>query len=110
MRNRLLLNATFLFSVFAAAEAQQRVSAIPMPSVVQFGSGQLKIDRSFSIAITGFRDAALERGVQRFVAEMSLQTGLPFRSKLSEGSNPTLLIHAERGREAVQKLGEDESY
>src|SRR5258708_20519114 len=58
----------------------------------------------------GFHDAALERGVQRFVAEMSLQTGIPFRSKLSEASSPTLLIRAERGREAVQKLGEDESY
>lgn len=110
MRNRLLLNAAFLFSVFAVAEAQQQISVIPMPSVVQFGSGQLKIDRFFSIAITGFPDAALERGVQRFVAEMSLQTGIPFRSKLSEASSPTLLIRAEQGREAVQKLGEDESY
>jgi len=109
MRNRLLLNAAFLFSVFAVAEAQQQISVIPMPSVVQFGSGQLKIDRFFSIAITGFHDAALERGVQRFVAEMSLQTGIPFRSKLSD-SSPTLLIRAERGRDAVQKLGEDESY
>jgi hexosaminidase len=110
MRNRLLLNAAFLFSAFALAEAQQQISVIPMPSVVQSGSGQLKIDRFFSIAITGFHDAALEQGVQRFVAEMSLQTGIPFGSKLSEASSPTLLIRAERGREAVQKLGEDESY
>src|SRR5260370_32149036 len=110
MRNRLLLNAAFLFSVFAAADAQQQISVMPMPSVVQFGSGQLKIDRSFSIAVTGFGDAALGRGVQRFVAEMFLETGIPFRSKLSDASSPTLLILTERGREAVQKLGEDESY
>src|SRR5258708_23461391 len=52
MRNRLLLNAAFLFSVFAAADAQQQISVMPMPSVVQFGSGQLKIDRSFSIDLS----------------------------------------------------------
>src|SRR5260370_23902298 len=110
MRNRLLLNAAFLFSIFAVAEAQQQISVIPMPSVVQFGSGQLKIDRSFSIAITGFRDAALERAVERFVVEMSLQTGIPFSSKLSEASSPTLLIRTEHVREAAQKVWEDEAY
>src|SRR5260370_35118469 len=90
MRNRLLLNAAFLFSVFAAAEAQQQISVIPMPSVVQFDSGQLKIDRSFSIAVTGFHDAALERAVQKFVAEWSLQPGIPFICNLSEAYIPPL--------------------
>jgi len=83
---------------------------MPMPSSVQLGSGQLPIDQTFSFAITGFRDAALEAGVQRFVAEVSRQTGMHFYNSSSHAANPTLLIRAEHGREKVQKVGEDESY
>ena len=79
-----------------------------MPASVQAGSGQLPIAQAFSVAVTGFRDASLDREVQRFQAQLARQTGIPFRPKV--GSAPTLTIHADRGREAVQKLGEDESY
>jgi hexosaminidase len=79
-----------------------------MPASVQAGAGQLPITQSFSVAVTGFRDASLDLGVQRFQAQLSRQTGIPFRPKPS--SPPTLTIHADHGREAVQKLGEDESY
>ena len=79
-----------------------------MPASVQMGSGQLAITPSFSVAVTGSHDASLDVGVQRFVKQLSRQTGIPFRSK--EGAAATLQIHADKGREAVQKLGEDESY
>jgi hexosaminidase len=80
-----------------------------MPSTVQPGAGQLLIDQSFSIAVTGFHDASLDNGVQRFQAQLSEQTGIPFRPKA--GATAAILqIHADRGREAIQKLGEDESY
>ena len=81
---------------------------MPMPAGVQTGSGQLAITQTFSVAVTGTHDASLDSEVQRFVKQLSRQTGIPFRPK--EGSAPTLQIHADKGREAVQKLGEDESY
>jgi hexosaminidase len=81
---------------------------MPMPASVQPGTGQLLIDQSFSVAVTGFRDASLDTGVRRFQAQLSKQTGIPFRPK--PGAPPTLQIRADHGREAVQKLGEDESY
>ena len=79
-----------------------------MPASVQPGSGQLSINQSFSVANTGVHDASLDEEVQRFVTQLSRQTGIPFRPK--SGATPALTIHADRGREAVQKLGEDESY
>jgi hexosaminidase len=81
---------------------------MPMPASVQPGTGQLPINQSFSVAASGSHDASLEREVERFTAQVSRQTGIPFRPKA--GSMPTLTIHADHGRDSVQKLGEDESY
>jgi len=81
---------------------------MPMPARVQPGTGQLAINGSFSVAVTGFHEASLDREVRRFVGQLSRQTGIPFWPK--PAAAPTLQIHAERRREAVQKLGEDESY
>ena len=79
-----------------------------MPASVQTGSGQLPIAQAFSLAVTGSHDASLDEEVQRFQTQLSRQTGIPFHPK--SGAAPTLTIHADKGREAVQKLGEDESY
>jgi hexosaminidase len=95
-------------AVFAAGQSQPQLNLMPMPSSVQTGTGQLLIDQSFSVAATGVHDASLDSGVQTFTAQLSRQTGIPFRSK--PGTAPALQIHADHGRDAVQKLGEDESY
>ncbi len=79
-----------------------------MPASVQAGAGQLPITQSFSAGVTGSHEASLDGAVQRFVSQLSRQTGIPFRPK--PGAAPTLQIHADHGRQAVQKLGEDESY
>lgn len=81
---------------------------MPMPAHVQTGSEQLLITQSFSVAVTGTHDTSLDRGMQRFVSQLSNLTGIPFRPQ--SGAAPTLTVHAEHGRDAVQKLGEDESY
>jgi len=97
-----------LLTSYLAAQSQPPLNLMPMPASVQNGSGQLVIDRSFSVSVTGVHDASLDREVARFQSQLSRQTGIPFGSKPS--ASPTLTIHADRGREAVQKLGEDESY
>jgi hexosaminidase len=79
-----------------------------MPASVQQGTGQLLINQLFAVAVTGARDTSLDEEVQRFVTQLSWQTGIPFRPK--PGATATLQIHADHGRDAVQKLGEDESY
>ncbi len=79
-----------------------------MPSSVQPGAGQLAITQSFSVAVSGAHDASLDEEVQRFQTQLSRQTGIPFRRQ--PGAAPALQVHADHGRQAVQKLGEDESY
>jgi hexosaminidase len=108
MRKILIVGAIFLLSSFATAQSQPQLNLMPMPASVQLGAGQLAIAQSFSVAVTGFHDTALDREIQRFQIQLSRQTGIPFRPK--PGTPPTLEIHADHGRQAVQKLGEDESY
>jgi hexosaminidase len=109
MRNLVTLLTLVVLTVFATAQPQPQLNLMPMPSTVLPGAGQLVIDQSLSVAVTGFHDASLDSGVQRFVAQLSRQTGIPFRPKL-DALNKTLQIHADHAREQGQKLGEDESY
>ena len=95
-------------SVIAQSQSQPQLNLMPMPANVQAGSGQLPITQSFSVAVTGNQDPSLQAEVQRFTTVLSRITGIPFRPK--PGDTPTLTVHADRGREAIQKLGEDESY
>jgi hexosaminidase len=110
IRILLIVSAALVLASLAVAQPQHGLNLMPMPSSVQAGVGQLPVDRSFSVAITGFRDVTVERGVQRFVAELSRQTGMFLKQKPADSANPTLLIHAVHGSEKVQRLGEDESY
>jgi hexosaminidase len=108
MRTLLLLSAVLSLPVAVSAQNQAQLNLMPMPASVQPGTGQLPITQSFSIAVTGSQDATLDSEVQRFTTQLSRQTGIPFRP--NPGAAPTLQIHADRGRDPVQKLGEDESY
>lgn len=108
MRNLLLVPA-LLLGLLATAQPQSQLNLMPTPSSVQTGTGQLLIDRSFSVAVTGSHDASLDRGIQSFMAQLSAETGILFRSK-PDAAKPALTIHADHGRQQIQKLGEDESY
>ena len=108
MRTSLIAVLILLLASVAAAQSQTQLNLMPMPAGVELGSGQLVIPQSFAVANTGPHDGSLDGAVQRFLTQLSRQTGIPFRPK--PGSTPTLEIHADHGREAVQKLGEDESY
>ena len=107
MPNRIFLAGLLMSASCLTAQAPQ-LNLMPMPASVQQGSGQLAITQSFAVATSGAHDASLDSGAQRFVAQLSRKTGIPFRPK--PGATPTLQIHADHGLESVQKLDEDESY
>jgi hexosaminidase len=109
MHKRLSLIVIFLLSVVTVAEPQRQLNLMPMPFNLQVGTGRLAIDRSFSIIVSGHHDSTLERGAQRFIAELSRQTGMLLQPVTASGT-ATLTIHTEQASERVQKLGEDESY
>ncbi len=105
VRNSALLSISTLVCF---AQSQLQLNLMPMPASVQMGTGQLPITASFSVAVTGARDASLDEELSRFQTQLSRQTGIPLHP--GAGVPPKLTIHAEHAREAVQKLGEDESY
>jgi len=85
------------------------LSLMPVPSHINQGQGQLKIDSSFTVALDGYKDPRLELARKRFLNTLSRQTGVPYHEEPSEGT-PTLLVKTSAGSQEVQSLGEDESY
>ena len=108
MKTQLSFIAVVLFSLLASAQSQPQLNLMPMPASVQQGSGMLPVTPSFSVSVTGAHDPALDAGVQRFVAQLSWQTGIPFRPKA--GAAATLTVHADKALDSLLKLGDDESY
>ena len=92
----------------ATAQDQSRLTLMPLPANLQTGSGTLRIDSSFSVALTGHTEARLDRAVQRFLRQLSRQTAIPLSGKPS--TKPALTVHTDRASKEVQELGEDESY
>ena len=99
-----------LLTLLATGQSPARLDLMPMPSSVQFGKEKLLIKRSFSVAVSGYRDGTLDRGVQRFIAEVSHETGMRLDEPNVTENNAVLLIHAQHGRESAEKVDEDESY
>ena len=103
--------AVLLCSVRAGAQQEQpQLNLMPVPANVQLWSGSLRIDSSFSVALTGHTEARLDRAVQRFLRQLSLQTAIPFAAKRQTSATAAFAIHTEHGSKEVQELGEDESY
>jgi hexosaminidase len=84
---------------------------MPMPAKVQLKTGQLVIDASFTVGISGPSDVQLQRAVQRFLDNLRRQTGMPpLDMKVTDAAKAKLVVHTEHPSKAVQELGEDESY
>jgi hexosaminidase len=83
---------------------------MPIPARMQFRDGRLAVTPRFSLAIAGHRDPLLERGVARFVAHLSLLTGMQIASTAESSTKATLLVEANASGNATPQLGEDESY
>jgi hexosaminidase len=102
------LIALLLCAAGASAQDQPRLNLMPLPASAQPGSGSLRIDSSFSVALTGHTEPRLDRAVQRFLWRLSRETALPLPAKTSPKT--TLTIHTDHASKEVQELGEDESY
>src|SRR5580704_17842454 len=86
------------------------IDVMPLPATMMPGAGRLLVSQTFSVAIAGYNDLRLQRVAQRFLHDLSRQTGYFLSERLGDASRATLTIHADHGSEPVQELGEDESY
>jgi len=104
----LMLGSVLMSS--SVAEPRQ-LNLMPMPVSVQMQTGQLVIDPSFSVGISGQSDAQLQRAVERFLQNLRRQTGMTsLDMKVTNPAQAKLVVHREHESKAVQELGEDESY
>jgi hexosaminidase len=112
----LLMSVFALISSAATAQAPQApqapwpVNLMPMPAKVTLAVGRLMVMQSFSVAIAGYNEPRLEHAAQRFLRDLSRQTGYFLGERLADAAHATLTIRADHGSEPVQDLGEDESY
>src|SRR5437588_13016001 len=99
----ILVTAVFFLLSAASAGSQPQFMFVPVPTTVELGTGSLPITRSFSLAITGFHDGRTDRGAQRFLVQLSRQTCMFLKPTAGEASKVTLLLHANRHTDTVQK-------
>jgi hexosaminidase len=104
-----LFFVTLSCTLHSSAQAAE-LNLIPQPQSVQPGSGRLLIDESFSVAISGQGNSRLESAVERFLSQLSRQTGIPLNAGPTTGANPTLTISMRQVAKEIPELGEDESY
>ena len=99
------------FSTYpASAQSGPQFKLMPMPSSVQPGTGALPIAGSFSVDIEGYREPRIDRAVQRFVRDLSQETGIPIRNDITNPANAMLVVRADRASKPIQDVSEDESY
>src|SRR5579859_8084952 len=106
----LVVFGTLIAAASAAAQGQQALNLMPVPASIQFGSGKFMLDSKFTVGFTGYTEPRLDRAAQRFLRQLSRQTGIPMDSKPVVGTKAVLVIHTDHASKEIQELGEDESY
>ena len=103
----LLINTMFSFQ--AGAQPMRALNLMPVPASVQQGTGSLRIDSGFSVALKGYTEPRLDRAVERFRLQLARLTAIPLVVNPSVSAT-TLVIETDHASKPVQEVGEDESY
>jgi hexosaminidase len=103
------VSATLALSPASFAQQQGSLALMPLPAHVTEGEGQFLIDGSFAVAIDGYTDARVVAGKRRFLDTLNRETGIPFAAE-PPATNASFIIKTAGPSDAVEKLGEDESY
>ena len=105
----ILVTALLVGGTVMCAQSQPELSLMPMPANVKAGDGLLKIEPTFHVTFSGYREARLDRAGQRFMVQLHRRTGIVF-AQAAASSGPALAVITDRESKAVQESGEDESY
>src|SRR5580698_9102695 len=93
----------------ALAQEQSQLALMPWPAHVTEGQGQFVIDGSFAVAVHDYPDTRVLEGRRRFLETLGRETGIPFALDVPTDKGAFVISTAAPG-EAVEQLGEDESY
>src|SRR5216684_1970758 len=105
----ILVLSVFLLPTMTTAQ-QLALNLMPVPASVQSGTGSLRVDSSFSVALSGHSDPRLDRAVARFLRQLARQTALPLSLKPVKAAKATLVVQTDHASKEIQEVGEDESY
>src|SRR5215467_15183988 len=97
----------FLFALLIpkSVRAQQpSLNLMPMPASVQAATGSLRVDSSFSVALTGHTEPRLERGVERFLQHLSRQTALLLNLKPVKSAQATFVLQTDHASKEIQEV------
>lgn len=95
----------------ATAQAPASHTLLPVPAAVTLTPARLTLDSSFTVAITGFRDARLERAVTRTVARLEGRIARALsRDYTGTRESARLVVIVKGAGFAIPDLEEDESY
>jgi hexosaminidase len=106
----IVLALLFDLSAPVLAQSPGELDVMPLPAKFQLGNGSLKVDGGFSAALDGYKEARLERALDRFHTQLSRQTGLVFAHPSSDPLKAALVVTTDHESKPVQEPGEDESY
>jgi hexosaminidase len=101
--------AALVVSCVAFGQEQGSLDLMPLPAHAALGAGQFLIDGSFAVAVENNPDPRVVEGRQRFMELLGRETGIPFAVNPAAG-RASFVIHTAGPSDAVQQLGEDESY
>src|SRR5579875_3283173 len=83
---------------------------MPMPAQYSAQPGQLTIDQTFRVALTGSIDPRVQLAAIRLIKQMERQTGMLLDERIADPRNATFILDCGGPGKPVQELGEDESY
>lgn len=103
-----------LIALAAAAPVRAQAPAhhlMPVPVSLQWGTGRLRLDSTFSVAMVPQGDLRLLRAVVRMTRRLEARLGVPLTRDIgSDPTRATLYVVAAGPGEPVQTPAEDESY
>jgi hexosaminidase len=89
--------------------AETPLPIMPLPAHAVLGTGSFPIDGGFQIVFEGHTEPRLERARDRFLTNLSRETGI-FQWPPASAAQPQFIIKTAEPSAEVEKLGEDESY
>jgi hexosaminidase len=105
----LFLGCLLVLALPLTAQTEPPLPVMPLPAHAVSGYGEFIIDGSFGIAFKGYTEPRLTRARERFLKILSNETGIPLWRE-AQFNQPRFVVNTRGPGDAVQKLGEDESY
>lgn len=103
-----VLTASLLVGI-SSLHAQAGLTNMPLPEHAVEGNGSLLLDHGLRISFEGVTEPLLERARDRFLLQLSRETGI-LRQPAASTSQAELVIHTDHASQPIEQLGEDESY